>query len=75
MHLNVQFDEPLVESEKTDWLAGLKILSLDNENKIDGKLERVKIGDFIDHRIENAEKEKGKNHWAGHWDLCGGAFA
>ena len=39
VHLNVQFDEPLVESEKTDWLAGLKILSLDNENKIDGKLE------------------------------------
>ena len=39
VHLNVQFDEPLVESEKTDWLAGLKILSLDNENKISGKLD------------------------------------
>jgi 2-succinyl-5-enolpyruvyl-6-hydroxy-3-cyclohexene-1-carboxylate synthase len=39
VHLNVQFDEPLVESEKTDWLAGLKILSLDNENKVSGKLD------------------------------------
>lgn len=39
VHLNVQFDEPLVGSEKTDWLAGLKILSLDSENKIGGKLE------------------------------------
>jgi len=39
VHLNVQFDEPLVENEKTDWLAGLKILSLDKENKISGKLE------------------------------------
>jgi 2-succinyl-5-enolpyruvyl-6-hydroxy-3-cyclohexene-1-carboxylate synthase len=39
VHLNVQFDEPLVESEKADWLAGLKILSLDNENKISGKLD------------------------------------
>jgi 2-succinyl-5-enolpyruvyl-6-hydroxy-3-cyclohexene-1-carboxylate synthase len=39
VHLNVQFDEPLVESERADWLAGLKILSLDNENKISGKLD------------------------------------
>lgn len=39
VHLNVQFDEPLVENEKTDWLAGLKILSLGKENKISGKLE------------------------------------
>jgi 2-succinyl-5-enolpyruvyl-6-hydroxy-3-cyclohexene-1-carboxylate synthase len=39
VHLNVQFDEPLVENEKTDWLTGLKILSLDKENKISGKLE------------------------------------
>jgi 2-succinyl-5-enolpyruvyl-6-hydroxy-3-cyclohexene-1-carboxylate synthase len=39
VHLNVQFDEPLVENEKIDWLAGLKILSLDKENKISGKLE------------------------------------
>jgi len=41
VHLNVQFDEPLVESEKTDWLAGLKILSPNYENKISGKLEVV----------------------------------
>jgi len=39
VHLNVQFDEPLVENEKTEWLTGLKILSLDKENKISGKLE------------------------------------
>jgi 2-succinyl-5-enolpyruvyl-6-hydroxy-3-cyclohexene-1-carboxylate synthase len=39
VHLNVQFDEPLVESEKTDWLAGLKILSHSHENKVSGKLE------------------------------------
>jgi 2-succinyl-5-enolpyruvyl-6-hydroxy-3-cyclohexene-1-carboxylate synthase len=39
VHLNVQFDEQLVENEKTDWLTGLKILSLDKENKISGKLE------------------------------------
>ena len=39
VHLNVQFDEPLVESEKTDWLAGLKISSNSHENKISGKLE------------------------------------
>ena len=39
VHLNVQFDEPLVESEKTDWLAGLKILPHSHENKISGKLE------------------------------------
>jgi 2-succinyl-5-enolpyruvyl-6-hydroxy-3-cyclohexene-1-carboxylate synthase len=39
VHLNVQFDEPLVENEKTDWLAELKILSLDKENKISGNLD------------------------------------
>lgn len=39
VHLNVQFDEPLVESEKTDWLAGLKILLPNYENKISGRLE------------------------------------
>jgi len=39
VHLNVQFDEPLVKSEKTDWLAGLKISSNSHENKISGKLE------------------------------------
>lgn len=39
VHLNVQFDEPLVESEKTDWLAGLKILPTNYENKISGRLE------------------------------------
>ena len=39
VHLNVQFDEPLIESEKTDWLAGLKILPPNYENKISGRLE------------------------------------
>ena len=39
VHLNVQFDEPLIESEKTDWLAGLKILLPNYENKISGRLE------------------------------------
>jgi len=39
VHLNVQFDEPLVESEKTDWLAGLEILPPNYEKKISGRLE------------------------------------
>lgn len=39
VHLNVQFDEPLIESEKTDLLAGLKILLPNYENKISGRLE------------------------------------
>lgn len=26
VHLNVQFDEPLVSAEKTDWLAGLRVV-------------------------------------------------
>ena len=39
VHLNVQFDEPLIESEKTDWLAGLKILLPNYESKISGRLE------------------------------------
>ena len=39
VHLNVQFDEPLIESEKTDWIAGLKILLPNYENKISGRLE------------------------------------
>ena len=39
VHLNVQFEEPLIESEKTDWLAGLKILLPNYENKISGRLE------------------------------------
>ncbi|MCX6446584.1 MAG: 2-succinyl-5-enolpyruvyl-6-hydroxy-3-cyclohexene-1-carboxylic-acid synthase [Actinobacteria bacterium] len=39
VHLNVQFDEPLIESEKTDWLAGLKILLHTIENRVSGKLE------------------------------------
>jgi 2-succinyl-5-enolpyruvyl-6-hydroxy-3-cyclohexene-1-carboxylate synthase len=39
VHLNVQFGEPLIESEKTDWLAGLKILPPNYEKKISGRLE------------------------------------
>ena len=39
VHLNVQFDEPLIESEKSDWLAGIKIVPNNYENKISGKIE------------------------------------
>ena len=39
IHLNIQFDEPLLSVEKNDWLAGLKINPLNFENHIHGKLE------------------------------------
>ena len=39
VHLNVQFDEPLIESGKSDWLAGIKIVPNNYENKISGKIE------------------------------------
>ncbi len=38
VHLNIQFDEPLVSNEKNDWLAGLKINPINFENRIEGKL-------------------------------------
>ena len=39
VHLNIQFDEPLVSVEKNDWLAGIKINPISFENHIEGKLE------------------------------------
>jgi len=39
IHLNIQFDEPLLSSEKRDWLAGLKIEPVQYKNKISGKLD------------------------------------
>jgi len=39
VHLNVQFDEPLVESENIDWLAGMRIIPNIYENIIAGKLD------------------------------------
>ena len=39
LHLNVQFDEPLISEEKNDWLAGIKITPPNYSNKIGGKLD------------------------------------
>ena len=39
VHLNVQFDEPLVSAEKTDWLAGLRVTPRSYDNQVNGKLE------------------------------------
>ena len=39
VHLNIQFDEPLLSVEKNDWLAGVKINPISFENHIEGKLE------------------------------------
>jgi len=39
VHLNVQFDEPLVSAEKTDWLAGLRVSPRSYDNQVNGKLE------------------------------------
>ena len=39
VHLNVQFDEPLVSAEKTDWLAGLRVTPRSYVNQVNGKLE------------------------------------
>ena len=39
LHLNVQFDEPLISEEKNDWLAGVKIAPTKYLNKIGGKLD------------------------------------
>lgn len=39
VHLNVQFDEPLVSAEKTDWLAGLRVTPRSYDNQVSGKLE------------------------------------
>lgn len=39
VHLNIQFDEPLLPEGSVDWLAGLKINQLKINNKVDKKLE------------------------------------
>ena len=39
VHLNIQFDEPLVSAEKTDWLAGLRVTPRSYDNQVNGKLE------------------------------------
>jgi len=39
LHLNVQFDEPLISEEKNDWLAGIKITGPNYSNKIGGRLD------------------------------------
>lgn len=39
IHLNIQFDEPLLSEDTVDWLAGLKINQLKVNNKVDKKLE------------------------------------
>jgi 2-succinyl-5-enolpyruvyl-6-hydroxy-3-cyclohexene-1-carboxylate synthase len=39
VHLNIQFDEPLVSAEKTDWLAGLRVTPRSYDNQVSGKLE------------------------------------
>mgnify|MGYP000032056559 CR=1 FL=1 len=39
LHLNVQFDEPLISEEKNDWLAGIKITGQNYSNKIGGRLD------------------------------------
>jgi 2-succinyl-5-enolpyruvyl-6-hydroxy-3-cyclohexene-1-carboxylate synthase len=39
IHLNIKFDEPLISSDKSDWLAGIKISPINFRNNIKGKLE------------------------------------
>ena len=39
IHLNVQFDEPLVSQEKSDWLSGLKVVPNNYSNRVDGSVE------------------------------------
>ena len=39
VHLNVQFDEPLVSKEAEDWLKGLKVQPLKFSNKVSGQLK------------------------------------
>ena len=43
MHLNVQFDEPLITEEKDNWLQGLNVKALQFDNKVSGEL-RVSSG-------------------------------
>lgn len=34
VHLNLQFDEPLLEEDKSDWLAGFKLETLEDETQV-----------------------------------------
>ena len=43
VHLNVQFDEPLITEEKDNWLQGLNVKALQFDNKVSGEL-RVSSG-------------------------------
>ena len=65
IHLNIQFDEPLLSFEKNDWLAGLKINPLNFENHIHGKLDLTtgvlvvghdRAGYRVDQVLEFADK-------------------
>ena len=39
IHLNVQFDEPLISQEKSDWLSGLKVVPNTYSNIVSGSIE------------------------------------
>lgn len=39
VHLNIQFDEPLISSEDSDWLSGIKVSPRNFSNNIEGKLQ------------------------------------
>jgi len=39
IHLNIQFNEPLISDEKNDWLAGIKIEPVNYKNNTGGKVE------------------------------------
>ena len=39
VHLNVQFDEPLISQEKSDWLSGLKVVPKTYSNSVTGSIE------------------------------------
>ena len=39
VHLNVQFDEPLISQDKSDWLSGLKVVPKRYSNNVAGNIE------------------------------------
>jgi 2-succinyl-5-enolpyruvyl-6-hydroxy-3-cyclohexene-1-carboxylate synthase len=39
IHLNVQFDEPLISQEKSDWLSGLRVIPNTYPNVVAGSIE------------------------------------
>jgi 2-succinyl-5-enolpyruvyl-6-hydroxy-3-cyclohexene-1-carboxylate synthase len=39
VHLNVQFDEPLLSNVKDSWLSGIKVTPAEYKNNVTGKLE------------------------------------